>query len=94
VTMKEDIREIKGDIKEMIRQNADMNRHLENLNGKVARHEKHNSETCPRTVENIECKINDIRKVIWKAMGAIAVLVFIISILLGPVVVKVIESYL
>lgn len=106
---------MKQDIKKMIAQNADMNRHLENLNGKVARHEKHISETCTMKHQEMDdrikqnrCsvdekldkfhnefdnKISELNRIVYKAMGVFAAIVFVVSLLM-PFIIKFMEGYI
>ena len=74
----DDIKEIKSDIKEILKLTYTQEEHLRTLNGKVARHDKSLFDDCPKRHDKINDSINSIKtKIAYYGGGLAAVLVLL-----------------
>ena len=83
MTMKEDIAEMRKDVKAVLIQQAAYNEHIKNQNGKIEKHDKFITETHPEEHKKINSTVNR-----W--LGGITAIVVIGQIIIPIVIVKLI----
>ena len=89
MSMKDDIIEMKKDIKQLLQNSAQTKEHLKALNGKVSFHENFIINSCPQKYKELERKILFIDRNTAKIMGSYSILITIVVTIISLLIQKI-----